>query len=481
MLGIGHAYRGFNANVIKTANWITINRSVDITDYVYGKKSKIIQKSFNFFKWLLRINKLRKLITKLSKLFKFKPVKFVIKKLTTFGIKSLKSVGKFGLKVSKILITKPLKWVNNKFKTFGLWMINKTKLFFKRVIKKCKRWFLKVFKPAVKVIAEYIKQKAKKAVSKFAKSKISRVVVSKAGVAFAAAGRVFTYSKGVVTAVRDGAIELYKKNAPIIIGKVVGFGKDAKDFAIKTKTRFKQTGESAVKFFNKTKQKWRVGWKLFKRSSKQKFNKFILNNKIFKAGAWMFKMFVKLIKGLFTLGKFALKGVVGVLANALAAPTAFLSYLIPLILGSVFEWWDRKSSILSPKISKLRMLYRFGEFILAVLGWCIPGGALIRIAAILLGIVPDLAEYFYDNWNEFTMWKKGQLQESGMDVIFTVSNSHKINDIKSAQQNVFVNNILQSQTMTNMCNNEMISIINNLYSKQATRTQLFVDLNTVFA
>ena len=499
-----HNFTGFHTIVTNTNHWFTVGKSVDLTEYVYGKQLNIKRKGFSLVKWLASLANIKKQAKRLARAVR------VLSKAAKFGVK----IAKFGFK----LLSKIIKFVKNTIgkgikKLFSIIRKGKFKIKsfgFDKLIDKLKPLFTKSkefitnFKSRVKTffnkkIIDPVKRKISKWITRLSKvvkvfwgaikgvknlfGSITNVVVGKGKLLFSKAGEKFIKSGKALKSIAGSTINFFKQGTNKIVSKVVGLGKDAVGLAVKTKEGIIQSGQAAAGWIGKTKKKWRVGFKLLKRRMKKSGKNFVANSRVLKWGKAIIGFFIKLAVGLFKVLLSAGKSIVSFIANAAAAVTAGLSYLLPLLMGAVIEFIFQKSQLLEPGISAPTRLWRIGRYIFDVIMWCMPGGGLIKsVVNFLLSLVPDALEFIYGQAYDYIAYRKGKLNEyDAQDIIFSSKTHQTISNINDLQKHILTKEILTAKEHTDSCNVIMNDIINRTALAWKKRSSIINNMNTLFA
>lgn len=484
-------FKGFNGIVKSTGPWITVSKTVDLTKAFYGTKPKVVNTAFNFLKWMLRINSIKNLIKKLSKtLFKFgigftKKIAKISAKIATFigkktvrGIISVsKFIGKNTLKLAKGAfekIKKILKRIITPFKRFGKVIKNKVIKWFRRIKNTFKMVIRKISKPIKKLLTPVLA--AIKSVKKLY-GNVKNFIVTKTGAMWNKGKTAFTKVKNSVKGFKKNAVMLMSKKKNEIVGKATGFGRNVEAFKLKTKKKAIQRGKAAAKWVKNT--------KMYKGAAKTAKFAAKLVGWVAAGIKWFFRIFKQIFKVIFTN---ILKPIASLIGTTLAAPTIGLSFLIPIICGIIFEFWMIKDEFF--EAGWFKRLKMFGEFLLDVLTWCVPGGIAawgilaIQLAPLIAEFGPMMWGAIRGQWDEYQEWKAQGLDEYGSpgnDVVFNVETSTKLENIKDLEKSTFTRRFLYAKNKTDQYNKNIIDIIDCIQTNQQKRTILLQNCNSVFA
>ena len=501
-------FKGFNSNIISTNKWFTQNKSINLTDYVYGKqKPGIIKKTFNLFKWMHRIYSIKKNIQRLQKISKSlsKIAKFGVK-IGGFIFKGLKVLIKIGIKYLAKPIWNACKWIGKGvFKGFS-WVIEKLKRPIGWILEKVgnlvKTILNKVFKfvnkklilPIVNKIKSWLpKLKAiiaplldgVKILLKRGFNKIKNLVINDKAKRVFNSGKTFIVEAGKsVKGFIGGTIGFFKEGTNKIITKVIGLGKDAKNLAVVTKDGIIAKGKSAVDWFKYTKRKWKVGLKLVKHKAKMKWFRFTKINKVGKMMAAVVAWGIKLLKFLLKGAKLLMKGISSTIAWITSAATAGTSLIFPLVMGLIFESISYIPKLLKYATKPIKWFWNLGLYILSILGWVNP---MLGWAALAGGLMDLLSTdlFIYVKWlfngcDPKILEEAAGLKEVGLDIIFTNNNAQRLDTIKDLQKHTLTSQILLAKQTTDKFNDIAIDIINILSEKQIIRSNYLTDcVNTI--
>lgn len=484
-------FKGFNGTVKSTGPWITVSKTVDLTKAFYGIKSKVVNTAFNFLKWMLRINSIKNLIKKISKtLFKFgigftkKVAKISAKIAKSIGRKTVrgivsagKFIGKNALKLAKGAfekIKKVLKRIIAPFKRLGKVIKNKVIKWFRRIKNTFKMVIRLISKPIKKLLTPVLA--GIKSVKKIY-GKVKNFIVTKTGAMWNKGKTAFTKAKNSVKGFKKNAVMLMSKKKNEVVGKATGFGRKAEAFKLKTKKKAMQKGKAAANWVKNT--------KMYKGAAKTaKFAAKLV--KWVAAGVkWFFRIFKQVFKVIFTN---ILKPIASLIGTTLSAPTAGLSFLIPLVCGMIFEFWMIKDEFFEAGWFKRAKM--FGKYLIDVLNWCIPGGIAnwaklaIQLAPLIIEFGPVMWGMICGQYNEYQEWKAQGLDEygpPGNDVVFNVETSTKLDNIKDLEKSTFARRFLYARNKTTQYNKNIIDIIDCIQTNQQKRTVLLQNCNNVFA
>ena len=137
-----------------------------------------------------------------------------------------------------------------------------------------------------------------------------------------------------------------------------------------------------------------------------------------------------------------------------------------------------------------KRLKMFGEFLLDVLTWCVPGGIAawgilaIQLAPLIAEFGPMMWGAIRGQWDEYQEWKAQGLDEYGSpgnDVVFNVETSTKLENIKNLEKSTFTRRFLYAKNKTDQYNKNIIDIIDCIRTNQQKRTILLQNCNSVFA
>lgn len=492
------AFRGFNSHVLTTRQWFTQGKTVDLTEYVYGKQEpSLISKGFNIVKWMQRIASIKKLIKILQKKL-IKTLKRFGRKLIKNTIRKITSFTKFVVKKGKKYIINPIKKIcklltKGTFKPFKF-VYDKLTNIVKKIGNKVRNLVVKIGKNVFKFIRKKIIKPVIKAIEKLLPKlkaiigdlintlrkllkngfkKVTNLVVSKGKSIFNFGRTTIVKSGKAIKGFVGGTVKFFKNGTNKVVSKIVGLGKDAKDLAVRTKNGVIAAGKSAADWMKYTKRKWKVGLKFFKHRAKMKWFKFIKTNKLAKMGVAMFKWAIKLIKWLLKAAKI-IKPVVASTATATAGPTAGISLIVPLIIGLIIEFITYGPLLKQRASYILKFLYTLGRYVLSVLSWAFPvmglADAMLSFAELFKSQTGQYLKWLINGYDSTLLLKAANLIVNGSDVIFTHDTAQRIDTVKDLQKNVIASQFLLVKQCTDKFNNAAIKLINYVVEKQILRS-----------
>ena len=498
-------FKGFSSNVVSTNKWFTQNKTINLTEYVYGKQeSGIIKKTFNLLKWMHRIYSIKKNIQRLKTISKnlSKIVKFGVK-IGGFVIKVVKTITKIGIKYLAKPIWNACKWIGKGvFKGFSWvieklkgpigWILEKVGNLVKTILNKVSKFIRKkIIKPIIKKIMKWLCKikviiapllDSMKDLLKRGFDKIKNLVINDKTKRIFNSGKTFIVETGKsVKGFVGGTIGFFKEGTNKIITKVIGLGKDAKDLTVATKDGIIAGGKSAVDWFKYTKRKWKVGLKLVKHKAKMKWFRFTKVNKVGKMMVAMVKWGIKLLKFLLKGAKLLMKGISSTIAWITSAATAGTSLIFPLVCGLIFESIDYIPKLLKYVASPVKWLWNLGLYILSILGWVNP---MLGWAALAGGLIDLLSTdlFVYVKWlfsgrDPKVLEDSAKLKEAGLDVIFNSGTAQRIDNMKDLEKNTLTSQMLLAKQTTDKFNSIAVDIINILSKKQIIRSNYLIKCN----
>ena len=306
---------------------------------------------------------------------------------------------------------------------------------------------------------------------------VKNFIVTKTGAMWNKGKTAFTKVKNSVKGFKKNAVMLMSKKKNEIVGKATGFGRNVEAFKLKTKRKAIQRGKAAAKWVKST--------KMYKGAAKTAKFAAKLVGWVAAGIKWFFRIFKQIFKVIFTN---ILKPIASLIGTTLAAPTVGLSFLIPIICGIIFEFWMIKDEFF--EAGWFKRLKMFGEFLLDVLTWCVPGGIAawgilaIQLAPLIAEFGPMMWGAIRGQWDEYQEWKAQGLDEYGSpgnDVVFNVETSTKLENIKDLEKSTFTRRFLYAKNKTDQYNKNIIDIIDCIQTNQQKRTILLQNCNSVFA